>query len=156
MNCKQAREELLLGNASPNADAHVRECAECAAVLVELRQTMALLDTWQAPEVSPYFAARMRSRIRAEAERPQSIREWLAAALSPFTNVGRRVALGATMAVLVGAGVTLYQGSPAHPLQSMYAVERSAKPGTAVADLQALDKNHDLFENFDLLDDVNP
>jgi hypothetical protein len=28
------------------------------------------------------------------------------------------------------------------------------QPGSAVADLQALDKNHDLYANFDLLDDA--
>jgi len=27
-------------------------------------------------------------------------------------------------------------------------------PGTAVSDLQALDKNHDLYSDFDLLDDL--
>jgi hypothetical protein len=27
-------------------------------------------------------------------------------------------------------------------------------PGTAVSDLQALDKNHDLYTDFDLLDDL--
>ena len=27
-------------------------------------------------------------------------------------------------------------------------------PGTAVGDLQALDKNHDLYSDFDVLDDL--
>jgi hypothetical protein len=30
----------------------------------------------------------------------------------------------------------------------------AASPGTAVSDLQALDKNHDLYADFDLLDDL--
>jgi hypothetical protein len=29
-----------------------------------------------------------------------------------------------------------------------------AEPGTAVSDLQALEKNHDLYADFDLLDDL--
>jgi hypothetical protein len=29
-----------------------------------------------------------------------------------------------------------------------------AEPGTAVSDLQALEKNHDLYSDFDLLDDL--
>ncbi len=31
---------------------------------------------------------------------------------------------------------------------------QSAGPGTAVSDLQALEKNHDLYSDFDLLDDL--
>lgn len=30
----------------------------------------------------------------------------------------------------------------------------AVEPGTAVGDLQALDKNHDLYSDFDLLDDL--
>jgi hypothetical protein len=30
----------------------------------------------------------------------------------------------------------------------------SSEPGTAVGDLQALDKNHDLYSDFDVLDDL--
>ena len=30
----------------------------------------------------------------------------------------------------------------------------SAEPGTAVGDLQALDKNHELYSDFDVLDDL--
>jgi hypothetical protein len=30
----------------------------------------------------------------------------------------------------------------------------STEPGTAVGDLQALDKNHDLYSDFDVLDDL--
>ncbi len=31
---------------------------------------------------------------------------------------------------------------------------RSIEPGSAVSDLQALDKNHDLYSDFDVLDDL--
>jgi hypothetical protein len=31
----------------------------------------------------------------------------------------------------------------------------SAQPGTPVGDLQALDKNHDLLSDFDVLDDLS-
>jgi hypothetical protein len=34
------------------------------------------------------------------------------------------------------------------------AVVEPQEPGTAVSDLQALEKNHDLYANFDLLDDL--
>jgi len=31
---------------------------------------------------------------------------------------------------------------------------QTAEPGTAVSDLQSLEKNHDLYSDFDLLDDL--
>ena len=42
-------------------------------------------------------------------------------------------------------------GSKADPQQVASA---PAEPGTAVGDLQALDKNHDLYSDFDVLDDL--
>jgi hypothetical protein len=156
MNCKQVREEffgLASGaTASPAVGDHVRHCADCAQKLAEFRQTMSLLDEWKAPEPSPYFDARLRARLR-EVEEPRTIAAWLRDAISPFTATGRRVALGVAMALLLGVGVALFQ--PSHPVQqASVPVTPVAKTGSAVADLQALDKNADLFENFDLLDDV--
>ena len=158
MNCKQVREEffgLASGaTASPAVDDHVRHCADCAQKLTEFRQTMSLLDEWKAPEPSPYFDARLRARLR-EVEEPRTIGAWLRDAISPFTATGRRVALGIAMTLLLGVGVALFQ--PNHPVVQQTAKNPPpvvAQTGTAVADLQALDKNADLFENFDLLDDV--
>lgn len=156
MKCKQVREEffgLASGAAaSPAVDDHVRHCGDCAQKLAEFRQTMSLLDEWKAPEPSPYFEARLRARLR-EVEEPRTIGAWLRDAISPFTATGRRVALGIAMTLLLGIGVALFQ--PSHPTQpATQPVTQTAKTGSAVADLQALDKNADLFENFDLLDDV--
>ncbi len=33
-------------------------------------------------------------------------------------------------------------------------MDQATEPGTAVSDLQALEKNHDLYSDFDLLDDL--
>ena len=157
MKCKQVREEffgLASGaSASPAVDDHVRHCADCAQKLAEFRQPMSLLDEWKAPEPSPYFDARLRARLR-EADQPRTLGAWLCDAISPFTATGRRVALGIAMTLLLGMGVALFQ--PSHKTQSggNPAGIVVARTGTAVSDLQALDKNADLFENFDLLDDV--
>ena len=59
------------------------------------------------------------------------------------------------MTLLLGVGVALFQ--PSHPVVGTKGSEPPivvAKTGTAVSDLQALDKNADLFANFDALDDV--
>src|SRR5919205_3959481 len=67
MTCKEVKEQFLdMTTASytgaPAAEEHLRSCAACAGELASLRQTMALLDEWQAPEPSPYFNARLRAR----------------------------------------------------------------------------------------------
>lgn len=154
MKCEEVRERLLdLAGAEPAGAAkeHVDGCAECAAKLRELRATMALLDEWKAPEVSPYFEARLRARLREE--QSASPQGWLAWLRSPALL--RPVAAG-VFALVVGAGVWLYQysgqGTGAGARGGAVAVQ--AKEGSAVADLQALDKNEDLLANFDLLDDV--
>ena len=154
MNCKQVREEFFNPAGSPAVDEHLRACAACANELAALRRTMTLLDEWQAPEPSPYFDARLRARLREEALAPRTWREWLRDAVSPFTAIGRGAALVATMGVLLAAGVTLFQGThevrvdlPNTPTIA------AAATGTAVGDLQALDKNQELLTDFDLLDD---
>jgi len=154
MNCKQVREEFLNPAGSPAVDEHLRACAACASQLAALRRTMNLLDEWQAPEPSPYFDARLRARLREEALAPRTWREWLHDALSPFTTIGRSAALVATMGVLLAAGVTLFQGTHAVRVEPPKPVASAVAPtGTAVGDLQALDKNHELLTDFDLLDD---
>jgi hypothetical protein len=47
------------------------------------------------------------------------------------------------------AGISLFRTGDDIP-QPVAQIE----PGTAVGDLQALDKNNDLYSNFDLLDDL--
>ena len=160
MNCKQVREQFFdLASApavgSPAVDEHLRACGECAAKLTELRQTMSLLDEWRAPEPSPYFDARLRARLRDEAEAPRTFAGWLRDAFSPFTQAGRRVALAASLALLMVAGVSLFQSTDSLRQGYGQPAEVPAVRGTAVADLQALDKNKDLYADFDLLDDVD-
>ena len=53
---------------TPEIKAHLDSCAECAGKLEAFRQTMSLLDEWQAPEPSPYFDVRLNARLREEME----------------------------------------------------------------------------------------
>ncbi len=151
MNCEQVREHLLrlAGKETapiPAVEEHLHQCARCAAELAGLRQTMALLEEWAAPEPSPYFDARVRARLREEAERPAPWWAWV-----------RKPALAAAMVLLLAVGIGLFQGGgrlqPApgpQPAKTVQAV--TAPPGTAVGDLQALDKDADLYADFDMLD----
>jgi len=76
MKCQEIRELMPdlaagLGAATAETEQHLRACAECTGTLQELRQTMALLDEWQAPEPSPYFDVRLGARLREEAAKQQ-------------------------------------------------------------------------------------
>ena len=71
----------------------------------------------------------------------------------------RRPVLAAALTVLMGIGVGLFftKNSVYKPNSNTIAVvepQMPAAPGTAVSDLQALEKNHDLYADFDLLDDL--
>jgi predicted anti-sigma-YlaC factor YlaD len=141
MNCNEVRENLIElmgpGPATPAISAHVNQCKACTQELESLRKTMALLDEWEAPEPSPYFMTRMGAQVRAEREKKASARifDWL-----------RRPALAVSLAtVLVVGGITYQVLRPVVP---------PTGPGTAVGDLEALEKNHDLYVNSDLLDEV--
>jgi anti-sigma factor RsiW len=144
MNCREVEENLLdvaTGTPVPAAvSEHVAACAACSARVESVHQSMALLDEWKAPGPSPYFDTRLQARLREEAARPASIFAWL-----------RRPALALTMAGLIAVGaLTLIHGGNA-PIEEG---QLQPQPGTAVFDLQRLDKNHELLANFDILDDL--
>jgi hypothetical protein len=72
----------------------------------------------------------------------------------------RRPVLVAALTVLIGLGAGLYftrsSGIYSSGSNEIAGMESSAQtePGTAVSDLQALDRNNDLYADFDLLDDL--
>jgi hypothetical protein len=146
MKCDEIRElmpDLAAGLDAPTPETkeHLRTCGECARTLEEFRQTMALLDEWEAPEPSPYFDTRLRAQLREEMAKPPSgWMQWF-----------RKPALAISFAVIMIASVTVLRlNSPDKPKT----VVVNTDPGTAVGDLQALDKNHDLYSDFDVLDDL--
>jgi anti-sigma factor RsiW len=154
MTCENLRadfmEAVLSGpeTASPQLQEHLRNCAACAHELASFQQTMSVLDEWQAPEPSPYFSARLRARMREEATtQPAGWLAWL-----------RRPVVAAAAVVLVAAGTGLLEmGRVGHDRDTLATndqpgVVRVNTPGTAVSDLQYLDKNADLFSDFDALD----
>src|SRR5271170_637023 len=134
-----------LDAATPEVNEHLESCAECAGKLNEFRQTMALLDEWQVPEPSPYFDVRLRARLREEAARqPSGWWQWV-----------RKPALAVSLAVLMVMSVTLFRTDAGrNPAAEGSRAMMLAEPGTAVGDLQALDKNHELYSDFELLDDL--
>jgi anti-sigma factor RsiW len=156
MKCEEVRElmpDLASGlmEVTPETKGHLAGCGACAGKLEEFRRTMALLDEWQAPEPSPYFDVRLRARLREEMAKPQA--GWM--------GWFRRPVLAAALTVLMGIGVGLFLhegGGVYRPADNVIAdndaASPAAEPGTAVGDLSALDKNHDLYSDFELLDDL--
>ena len=147
--CKAALPDLLLDPATAHADArvHVTECPSCAAELAELKATFELLDSWSAPEVSPYFDQKLAVRLREEQEAPamgwfEQLRTRL------LFNTGRqfRPALVGVMAALLiagGGGLGLSTWSHRN-LQAQFS-------SPTVNDLQILDNNQQALEQVDQL-----
>jgi hypothetical protein len=147
MKCKELCErmpDLAAGfdAATPEMDRHLGSCAECATELAEFRATMALMDEWKVPEPSPYFDVRLRARLREEAAKPLGWYQWF-----------RKPALALSLAAIMVMSMTLFRSDTGHDRDEKVA-NVAAEPGTAVGDLQALDKNNELYSDFDLLDDL--
>ena len=162
MNCNQIRELLpdIITSAGmdaatmqPEVSDHIASCNDCATHLRDLQKTMALLDEWQAPEPSPYFDTRLQARLREERSeemaRPHA--GWLSWLLRP--------AWAMSLAAVIFAGA-LVVGNKSYISQTEAIATKPpslglpVEPGTAVGDLQALDRNDDLYADFDVLDDL--
>jgi anti-sigma factor RsiW len=154
MNCNQIRERLveLAAGADPGTPEivqHMASCTACSGKVQELRQTMALLDEWKAPEPSPYFNTRLQARLREEQAVPQA--GWL--------NWLRRPALAFSLAAVLVFGA-LIAGNRSYFYQTGEIATNPpvpaapARPGSAVGDLQALERNNDLYADFDVLDEL--
>jgi anti-sigma factor RsiW len=144
MNCNDVRENLIEllteGPADPQMKAHVSQCSACTEELGSMRKTMALLDEWESPEPSPYFLTRLRAHVKEEREKaPAAMFGWL-----------RRPMLAAALATVLAAGGVVYQlvnvGNNAN--------NGTPQVGTAVADIESLDKNHDLIIDTDLVNEL--
>ncbi|MFI5102908.1 MAG: anti-sigma factor family protein [Terriglobales bacterium] len=154
MNCNQIREllpDLAAGMdaATPEVEKHIASCTACAAHLRDLQKTMALLDEWQAPEPSPYFDTRLQARLREELARPAA--GW-------FHWLGRP-AWAMSLAAVVFAGALVVGNKSYFSETEAIATKPPSlglpvEPGTAVGDLQALERNDELYADFDVLDEL--
>jgi predicted anti-sigma-YlaC factor YlaD len=151
MDCKTFQKELpdliLAPDAQPSlaAQAHLKECPPCTEELESFQRTFAVLDTWSAPEPTPYFDQKMQVRLREEQQGARM--GWFESLKTRFQfNTGRqfRPALAGALAVaLVVGGAGSFVG-----------LSHSAPPPTASAtvnDLQILDRNAQAFDQLDQL-----
>jgi hypothetical protein len=102
--------ETMIAKEERSACVHLAECQACSGQLAELRATMALLDTWEAPEPNPYFLTRLNARLDEEREAaPASWYEKLRARLVYGSRLGLRpvAAMALSVMVLLGGGAYL-------------------------------------------------
>jgi hypothetical protein len=131
--------------------AHVDGCESCREELAELRATMALLDTWESPEPSPYFLSKLDARLREErATAPASWLERLRARLTygPAMHVRPLAAMALAVVLLVGGGTYL----------GVTGVDESTTPpgqAAVVHDLQTLDNNAQLLDQLEAMSTTN-
>jgi hypothetical protein len=145
--------DLLLDpeSAQPKVRAHVAGCAKCSAELEELRATMALLDTWEAPEPSPYFLTRLEARMHEEREaEPEGWFARLRARLvyGPSMHLRPLAAMALTLLLLVGGGTYL----------GVTDWDKAANPPSEAAvvnDLQTLDNNAQLLDQLETISSTN-
>jgi hypothetical protein len=141
--CERLLEVAVEGEpVSPEIQSHCAVCEPCALQREQIKRTMALLDEWQAPEPSPYFDVRLQARLREEQQKPAA--GWLGWFRKPAA-----VGLAATVLLALGVGSFLGRQSDT---QSTAAVVMPAARGTAVSDLQYLEKHSDLLQEFEALD----
>jgi hypothetical protein len=132
--------DMILDSTHVPTDArqHLVECSTCQKDWKELQATMLLLDTWKAPEPSPYFDTRMAARLREEknSKAPGWV-ERMRTRLLFDSNLHLRPAMAAAFALLLVVGAGSYEG--------FVNLDRTQQPRQTVSatvdDLELLDSN---------------
>jgi hypothetical protein len=126
---------------------HVEQCDNCQGELAELQATMALLDTWESPEPSPYFLTRLDARMREE--RQAEPEGWFARlrdrlTFGPSMHVRPLAAMAMAVVLLVGGGA--YLG-----VTDMDQTGAGPDQKAVVHDLQTLDNNAQLLDQMEAM-----
>lgn len=148
-DCQSALPELLFDPAAPSNAAvreHLKSCPACNQELQSLEATFALLDSWQAPEPSPYFDQKLAVRLREEQALPPA--GWFERMRSRILfNTGRQfrpAMAGALALVFLVAGGTFAD-------LSGFPYPAKAEVSATVNDLQILDKDDQALQTMNLL-----
>jgi hypothetical protein len=145
---------LLDPSAVPeNVTTHVAGCESCHRQLEELRATIALMDTWEAPEPNPYFMTRFQARLAEERRaEPAGWAARLAGRIrarilyGPQLHARPLAAMALTTLLVLGGGAYLgvtnweQQASPSHQ-------------AAVVGDLETLDNNAQLLDQLENITD---
>jgi anti-sigma factor RsiW len=126
--------------------AHIASCDACAHELASLQATFALLDTWSAPEVSPYFDQKLAVLLREEQAAPAA--GWFERLRTRLLlNTGRQF----RPAMVTAMAVVLLLGGGGIGISTIPRSQPQVAPSAAVQDLQILDKNEQAIQQMDQL-----
>jgi hypothetical protein len=133
---------------------HVKECSACAGELRGLQSTIQLLDSWRAPEPSPYFDTRLAVRLREarESEAPGWL-ERLRLHLLFGSNLHLRPAVAAAFALLVIVSGGSYMGFVS--LEHTAAPRHQPAVSATVNDLELLDSSNQTLQQLASFDEAN-
>jgi anti-sigma factor RsiW len=150
VNCKQIETvaiEYLDGvlNAAQRADVerHLAACSDCHARLEGFRSVSLAMDAWNAPEVSPWFNARLWRRIAESEALRWNWRTILGAALRPSY-------VAALSVVLVLGSIAVWQEPQVRKTPAQVASQPAQVP-TRVDDVWRVARDYELLNNFDVL-----
>ena len=143
---------LLDPDAAPvNVTTHVAACEDCRRQLEELRATMALLDTWEAPEPNPFFMTRFQARLNEE--RKSAPASWPARVIArmrarvlygPQMHARPLAAMALTVLLLLGGGAYL-------EVTGWDNAQPPSHEAAVVNDLQTLDSNAQLLDQLETI-----
>ena len=143
--------EKIAAQADNELRLHLDSCEACRAQLEGLRATMALLDTWNAPEPNPYFMTRLNARLAEERQgAPAGWLENLRMRLMFGSRLTLRpvAAMAMTAVLLIGGGTYLGLNSWEQPVVQ-------PQQTAVVHDLQTLDNNAQLLDQLESLSGSN-
>jgi len=134
---------------SENVTTHVAECESCHRQLEELRATMALMDTWEAPEPNQYFMTRFQARLAEERRaEPAGWAARLAGRIrarilyGPQLHARPLAAMALTVLLILGGGA--YLG-----VTNWEQTQAPSHEAAVVGDLQTLDNNAQLLDQLE-------
>ena len=159
MDCKTSQAQFAdflldpeYAAAHPAMATHLSNCTACGQEMAELRETMAILDAWEAPEPSAYFDTRLYARLReAQAEAPASLWERARAwwTFSSGRSFGARPAMAGALALVMLVGGGTY--ATFHSSVSQPAAAVNGAGSATVNDLKLMDNNAEALQQMDQL-----
>ncbi len=129
---------------------HLASCPECAGYARDFRSVFSSLEAWKAPEVSPWFYARLRQRIAvAEAEAAER-RTWRG-----LVRLVRRPVYGWAMAgVVLAASFVVWNARQAAPVRNAPATRAVAAERPRMDEIIPVVDDYEIVADFDLLGEL--